>query len=66
MLLEETPGVVYALSKPQKERYPSKQKHDTIDLTNDAVGTADELKGVGAEYVFFAAYFQQDSEKGKC
>ena len=54
---------VYALSRSQKEKYPSNVKHDHIDLTNDAQGMAKQLDGVEAEYLFFAAYLQKDSEK---
>lgn len=41
---------VHALSRSQKENYPSNVKHDTIDLTNDAKGMAKQLEGVEAEY----------------
>lgn len=54
---------VHALSRSQKENYPSNVKHDTIDLTNDAKGMAKQLEGVEAEYLFFAAYLQKDSDE---
>ncbi|KAK4697383.1 hypothetical protein P7C71_g677, partial [Lecanoromycetidae sp. Uapishka_2] len=54
---------VHALSRSQKEKYPSNVKHDTIDLTGDAKQMAKQLEGVEAEYVFFAAYLQKDSEQ---
>ncbi|KAI9822490.1 MAG: hypothetical protein M1827_000209 [Pycnora praestabilis] len=38
-------------------------QHDHLDLTNDAKRMAKQLKGVEAEYVFFAAYLQKDSEQ---
>ena len=55
---------VHALSRSQKGTYPSNVKHDHVDLTQDAKGMADQLKGIKAEYVFFAAYLQQDTEQG--
>lgn len=55
---------VHALSRSQKEKYPSNVKHDTIDLTNDAKGMAKQLEGVEAEYLFFAAYLQKETEQG--
>ena len=54
---------VHALSRSQKEEYPSNIKHDTIDLTGSAQDMAKQLQGVEAEYVFFAAYLQKDSEQ---
>ena len=54
---------MHALSKSQKEHYPPNVKHDTIDLTNDAQAMAERIEGVEAEYIFFAAYFQKDTEK---
>lgn len=53
---------VHALSRSQKEQYPSNVKHDTIDLTGDAKSMAKQLEGVEAEYVFFAAYLKKNSE----
>ena len=54
---------VHALSRSQKEQYPSNVKHDTIDLTQDASGMAKQLRGVEAEYVFFAAYLQKNTDQ---
>ena len=54
---------VHALSRSQKESYPSNVKHDAVDLTGDAQKLAAQLKGVEAEYVFFAAYLQKDDEQ---
>ena len=54
---------VHALSRSQKEQYPSNVKHDFIDLTSDAKEMAKQLQGVEAEYVFFAAYLQKDTEQ---
>lgn len=55
---------VYALSRSKKDEYPSSVQHRHIDLTGDAKAMAKELEGVEADYVFFAAYLQQDSEQG--
>ncbi|KAI9877297.1 MAG: hypothetical protein M1830_004308 [Pleopsidium flavum] len=54
---------IHALSRSQKEKYPSNVKHDTIDLTNNAKGMAEQLHGVEAEYLFFAAYLQKETEQ---
>ncbi|KAK4454715.1 nad dependent epimerase dehydratase [Podospora aff. communis PSN243] len=53
---------VHALSRSQKDEYPSNVVHDYIDLMNSAKDMANNLKDVKADYVFFAAYFQQESE----
>ncbi|KAI9756105.1 MAG: hypothetical protein M4579_003992 [Chaenotheca gracillima] len=57
---------VHALSRSQKEKYASKVKHDTIDLTGDAKQMAKQLEGVEAEYVFFTAYLAKDDEGEAC
>lgn len=52
--LGKDPGqwqTVHALSRSQKEKYPSNVKHDTLDLTKDAKGMAKQLEGVEAEYL---------------
>ncbi|KAL8718194.1 MAG: hypothetical protein Q9225_004639 [Loekoesia sp. 1 TL-2023] len=54
---------VHALSRSQKEEYPPSVKHDTLDLTEDAQEMAKQLQGVEAEYLFFAAYLQKDTEQ---
>ena len=54
---------VHALSRSQKDEHPSNVVHNHIDLMNSAEEMAKELKNVKAEYVFFAAYFQQESEE---
>ncbi|KAL8652498.1 MAG: hypothetical protein Q9226_004250 [Calogaya cf. arnoldii] len=62
----EKPGNVADCSRPipkSKESYPPNVKHDTIDLTGDAKAMAKQLQGVKADYVFFAAYLQKDSEQ---
>ena len=55
--------IVHALSRSQKEKYPSNVKHDTIDLTGSTQEMAKQLQGVEAEYLFFAAYLQKDSDQ---
>ena len=57
---------VQALSRSQKEKYPSNVKHGFIDLTSDSKGVTEQLKGVEAEYVFFVAYLQKDSDQENC
>ncbi|KAL2015073.1 hypothetical protein VTK56DRAFT_6408 [Thermocarpiscus australiensis] len=54
---------VYALSRSKKDEYPSNVVHSHIDLLTSADGMAKELQGVHAEYVFFAAYLQKDTEE---
>ncbi|KZL74306.1 NAD dependent epimerase dehydratase family protein [Colletotrichum tofieldiae] len=54
---------VYAMSRSKKGKCPSNVKHSFIDLTGSADEMAKNLQGVKAEYVFFAAYLQKDSEK---
>jgi hypothetical protein len=55
---------VYAIARSQKEDYPSNVIFRHIDLTGSAEDMAAEsLKGVHAEYVFFAAYLQKDTDQ---
>ncbi|KAK4463678.1 hypothetical protein QBC42DRAFT_198740 [Cladorrhinum samala] len=54
---------VHALSRSKKDEYPSNVVHNHIDLTSSAQDMAKDLKDVRAEYVFFAAYLQKDSEQ---
>ncbi|KAK1991934.1 NAD(P)-binding protein [Colletotrichum falcatum] len=54
---------VYAMSRSKKDEYPPNVKHGFVDLTRPADQIAKDLEGVEAEYVFFAAYVQKDSEK---
>ncbi|KFY16276.1 hypothetical protein V492_01452 [Pseudogymnoascus sp. VKM F-4246] len=56
-------STIHAISRSQKEEYPSTVKHRHVDLTGDANSIANDLKGVEAEYLFFAAYIQKDSEQ---
>ncbi|KAI9724977.1 MAG: hypothetical protein M1812_000253 [Candelaria pacifica] len=54
---------VHALSRSQKEKYSQNVQHTSIDLTSSARDMAEQLAGVEAEYVFFAAYLQKDTEQ---
>lgn len=54
---------IRALSHSQKEKHASNVKHDDMNLTGSAEETAKQLKGVEAEYLFFAAYLHEDSEQ---
>ncbi|KAI9148283.1 NAD dependent epimerase/dehydratase family protein [Paramyrothecium foliicola] len=54
---------VYALSRSKKDEYPENVSHSHLDLTGSAEEIAKELKGIEAEYLFFAAYLAQDDEK---
>ncbi|OIW30715.1 NAD(P)-binding domain protein [Coniochaeta ligniaria NRRL 30616] len=54
---------IHALSRSQKDEYPSNVVHNHIDLTGSVQEMAKDLKDVKAEYVFFAAYLKEDSEQ---
>ncbi|KAJ9264873.1 hypothetical protein DTO212C5_6989 [Paecilomyces variotii] len=56
---------VHAISRNQKESYPSTIKHNSIDLLAPASEIASQLSsaGVEGEYLFFTAYLQRDDEK---
>ncbi|KAK2054863.1 NAD dependent epimerase/dehydratase family protein [Colletotrichum caudatum] len=54
---------VYAMSRSKSEVYPPNVTHGLVDLTRSADEIAMDLAGVEAEYVFFAAYLQRDSER---
>ncbi|TDZ27552.1 Uncharacterized protein C8034_v009766 [Colletotrichum sidae] len=54
---------VYALSRSKKDEYAPNVKHASIDLTASAEEMAENLKGVEAEYVFFSAYLQKETEQ---
>ncbi|KAI9797965.1 MAG: hypothetical protein M1833_005021 [Piccolia ochrophora] len=54
---------VHALSRSAKETYPANVKHDAVDLTGSAEDLAKQLEGVEAEYLFFAAYLQKDTDE---
>ena len=50
---------MHALSRSQKEDYPSNVKHAHLDLTRGPEGIAEDLKGIEGEYLFFAAYIHK-------
>lgn len=54
---------IYAMSRSKKGEYPENVSHKHLDLTGTAEGIAKDLKGVEAEYVFFAAYLAKDKEE---
>ncbi|KAF9869944.1 nad dependent epimerase dehydratase family protein [Colletotrichum karsti] len=54
---------VYAISRSKKDDYPANVKHSFIDLTGSAGEMTKNLQGIEAEYVFFSAYLQKDSEQ---
>jgi nucleoside-diphosphate-sugar epimerase len=71
----QTWTTVHALSRHQKEAYPSNVIHDTVDLTAPSPEKlaqqfkdhgSDDLKDTiatgGIDYVFFAAYLARDDE----
>lgn len=54
---------VHALSRSKKEDFADNVVHSHIDLTSGADQMAKDLKDVSGEYVFFAAYLQEDDEE---
>jgi NAD(P)-dependent dehydrogenase (short-subunit alcohol dehydrogenase family) len=54
---------VHALSRSKKDELSKNAVHNHIDLTSSAEDMAKDLKDVEAEYVFFSAYLQKDSEQ---
>ncbi|KAK5006345.1 hypothetical protein LTR28_006603, partial [Elasticomyces elasticus] len=56
-------STIHALSRSKKDQYPENVVHNHIDLTASAEEMAKELKGIEAEYIFFAAYLAKDSEE---
>ncbi|KAK4125378.1 NAD(P)-binding domain protein [Parathielavia appendiculata] len=54
---------IYALSRSQKDEHPSQVVHKHIDLLSSADQMAKDLEGIDAEYIFFAAYLQKDTEQ---
>ena len=51
---------IYALSRSQKEDYPSQVKHGHLDLLGKPEEIAEELKGMEVEYVFFSVSWRFD------
>jgi hypothetical protein len=56
-------NTIYALSRSKKDEYPSHVVHKHIDLLSSSDQMAKDLQGVEAEYIFFAAYLQKDTEQ---
>lgn len=54
---------IYALSRSKKDEYPANVIHKHIDLLSSAEQMGKELKGIDAEYIFFAAYLQKETEQ---
>ncbi|EON65106.1 hypothetical protein W97_04342 [Coniosporium apollinis CBS 100218] len=54
---------VHALSRSKKDAYPDSVVHNHIDLTSSADDMAKQLENVKADYVFFAAYLQKETEQ---
>ncbi|KAM5352941.1 hypothetical protein ACJ41O_005663 [Fusarium nematophilum] len=54
---------IYSMSRSKKEDFGPRVKHAHLDLNDEAESMSDDLKNIEAEYVFFAAYLQQDSEE---
>lgn len=54
---------IYALSRSKKDEYPPNVVHKHIDLLSSADQMAQDLQGIEAEYIFFAAYLQKDTEQ---
>ncbi|ROT39607.1 hypothetical protein SODALDRAFT_274784 [Sodiomyces alkalinus F11] len=54
---------IYALSRSKKGDFPPTVRQTSIDLTGSTTEMAQNLQGVTAEYVFFAAYLQKDTEQ---
>jgi hypothetical protein len=64
--LEKNPSrwtKIHALSRSKKDDCPHNVVHKSVDFTTDANVMAKAMSGVEADYVFFAAYLQQNSEK---
>ncbi|VUC31497.1 unnamed protein product [Clonostachys rosea] len=53
---------IYTVSRSNTEDFGPRVKHAHLDLTGKPEDMARNLEGVQAEYVFFAAYLQKDSE----
>ena len=43
--------------------YPGNVSHANVDLGGDPSDIANQLQGVEAEYLFFAAYIQKDTDE---
>lgn len=54
---------MYTLSRSNKEDFGPRAKHINLDLTSSAQDMAEDVKGVEADYVFFAAYLEKADER---
>lgn len=54
---------IYTLSRSKKEDFGSRAQHVHVDLSTTAEDIAQELREIKADYVFFAAYLQMDSDE---
>ena len=57
---------VFAISRSKKEEFPDSVHHTFADLLGSADSIAKQLQGIEADYVFFAAYVQKDTEQENC
>jgi hypothetical protein len=60
---QQTWNRVYALSRSKTDKCASNVVHKHIDLTSGTKGMAGDLRDVQAEYIFFTAYLQKDTEQ---
>ena len=51
------------MSRSKKEDFGPRVKHTHLDLTASAETMCNDLKGVEADYVFFAAYLQRNPDR---
>ncbi|KAM0081724.1 hypothetical protein ACKRZS_006112 [Fusarium odoratissimum] len=56
-------STIYTVSRSKKDDFGPRVKHTHLDLTATADSMFDDLKDVEAEYVFFAAYLQKDTDE---
>ncbi|ETS75802.1 hypothetical protein PFICI_12746 [Pestalotiopsis fici W106-1] len=54
---------IYSLSRSKKEDFGPRVEHVHLDLNAAAEDMAQDLKDLKADYVFFAAYLQMDSDE---
>ncbi|KAH7104652.1 NAD dependent epimerase/dehydratase family protein [Auriculariales sp. MPI-PUGE-AT-0066] len=62
----ETWKTVHALSRSKKGDLPANAVHNHVDFSQSVEQMSRDLKGVEADYVFFSAYLQKDSEEEAC
>lgn len=51
------------MSRSKKENFGPRVKHTHLDLTAKAEEMCNDLKSIEAQYVFFAAYLQKDTDE---